>query len=170
MQAREKAFVNVCANLTRMITRMTLVPEACNLQLIVQDRSLERCLDQTFGTCPFSTGRPRETLFVECCSHQESAGAVLKRLVEQLASPRTTVWLIDFAASNVTVFRQGQDPRVVEGTFEYHGEGAFQDMRWRVSELLTSLTEEEPAGEEDGEDERCFSRTADCSDADDIPF
>src|SRR5947209_20033750 len=112
MWTREKAFGNVCGNLTRMIARMKLLPEAYNLRLIVQDRSLGRCLDQTFGTCPFSNGLPRETLLVECFSPEEPAGAVLKRIAEQLATPGTTAWLLDFAASNVTVFCQGQNPQV----------------------------------------------------------
>ncbi len=170
MWTQEQAFGDVCGHVTRMITRMKSMPEACHLRLIVQARSLERCLEQTFGAGLYSTGLPRETLVVECCYCEEHTGDVMKRVAEHLADPQTAVLLIDFAANNVTVFNQGRSPRVVEGRSEYCGEGAFQGMKWTASEFFTSPSEEESGREGNGVDRCRFPGKADYADGGDIPF
>lgn len=60
----------------------------------------------------------------------------MRRITEYLRRGVPLVWLIDPEGRDVTVYRSGRDPQVVEEDQELSGEDVLPDLRCRVSEFF----------------------------------
>ncbi len=92
----------------------------------------------------FAEGLP--TLAVEVLSPTDRIGKVTRRITQFLHSGIRLVWLIDPEACDVTVFRPGKDPYVVEQHQELTGDEILSGFRCPVAEFFFSA-EPEGSGE-----------------------
>ncbi len=76
------------------------------------------------------------TLAVEVLSPTDRTGKMLGRISKFLAKGIALVWLLDPDACNVTIFRPGQEPLVLEENEELTGMEVLPDFRCRVGELF----------------------------------
>ena len=86
-------------------------------------------IDRKFGLTP-------ALLNVEVMSPNDTHVKIMKRVDQQLASGTPLVWVVDCDAENVTVYRPGQAPYIVEADQEITGEDVLPDFRCKVSEFF----------------------------------
>jgi Uma2 family endonuclease len=82
-------------------------------------------------------GESPPVLAVEVLSPNDTTGTVNRRILEQLKAGTKLVWLIDPFAKNVTVYRQGREPYIVEDKQELTGDDVLPDFKCRVGEFFT---------------------------------
>jgi Uma2 family endonuclease len=75
-------------------------------------------------------------LAIEVLSPNDRIGKVTRKITQMLRSGIRLVWLIDPAARDVTVYRPGKDPYVVEDGQELSGEDILPDLRVRVADFF----------------------------------
>jgi len=75
-------------------------------------------------------------LAIEVLSPNDTHGKIMKRVNEQLAFGTLLVWVVDFDEENVTVYRPGKAPIVVEADQEIGGADALPDLHCKVSEFF----------------------------------
>ncbi len=75
-------------------------------------------------------------LAVEVLSPNDRPGKMMRRIGQFLAKGVSLVWVLDPEARDVTVFRQGQVPVVLEENEELTGMDVLPDFRCRVAEFF----------------------------------
>jgi Uma2 family endonuclease len=86
-------------------------------------------LEEKYGETP-------PLLAIEVLSPTDTMGKVSRRIRDQLRFGTALVWVVDPEARNVTVYRPGREPYVVEETEELAGEDVLPDFRCRVAEFF----------------------------------
>jgi Uma2 family endonuclease len=117
----------------------------CNDPGIVLERDPDtvRGPDVVFfdGVKPYDQLNPKfaedvPALAVEVLSPNDRIGKVTRRINEFLQSGIRLVWLLDPDAQDLTIYRAGQSPRVVEGTQEVTGEDVLPEFRCPLPEFF----------------------------------
>jgi Uma2 family endonuclease len=75
-------------------------------------------------------------LAVEVMSPNDRIGKLTQRITQLLQSGVKIVWLVDPAGRDVTVYRRGVDPYVVDENGELTGEDVLPDLRVKVADLF----------------------------------
>jgi Uma2 family endonuclease len=86
-------------------------------------------IDRRYGQTP-------ALLSVEGLSPNDTHGKLMRRVREQLNSGITLVWVVDPEVENVTVYRPGKAPYVIESGEEISGEEVLPDFRCLVREFF----------------------------------
>jgi Uma2 family endonuclease len=76
-------------------------------------------------------------LAVEVQSQEDRINRTIRRITQMLRAGFTVVWLVDPEARDVSIYRAGQDPVLVQEAQELTGEPALPDFRSRVANFLT---------------------------------
>lgn len=91
---------------------------------------------QTFADLHPKHGEVPPRLAVEVLSPNDRLGRVNRKITDYLRSGVGLVWLIDPETRNVTVYRPGKEPYVVEEDQELTGEDVLPGFRCRVAEFF----------------------------------
>lgn len=82
-------------------------------------------------------GEQPPLLAVEVLSPNDTHGEIMRKVREQMRFGTRLVWVVDPEARNVTVYRPGQEPYVVEENEELTGDDVLPDFRCRVADFFT---------------------------------
>lgn len=126
--ARKKGYV--CSNDTGMIVETD--PDTVRGPDIAffEDAEHFEDLETQFARTP-------PLLAVEVLSPSDTLGNVMRRVKAQLRFGTRLVWLVDPEARNVTVYRPGQEPYVIEETQEITGDDVLADFHCQVGDIFT---------------------------------
>src|SRR5262249_21445622 len=80
-------------------------------------------------------------LVVEVLSPNDRLGKLTRRINEFLRAGIGLVWVVDPEARDVTVYRHGQGPRVVEEGQELTGEDILPEFRCAVADFFFMMGE-----------------------------
>lgn len=75
-------------------------------------------------------------LAVEVLSPNDRVGKVTRKVMDYLHNGVGLVWVIDPEARNVTIYRPGKEPSVVEADQELTGEDVYPEFRCTVADLF----------------------------------
>lgn len=90
----------------------------------------------SYEELPVGYGEQPPLLSVEVLSPNDTHGEIMRRVREQIRFGTRLVWVVDPEARNVSVYRPGQEPYVVEANEELTGEDVLPDFRCRVAEFF----------------------------------
>jgi Uma2 family endonuclease len=90
----------------------------------------------TYQELPVGYGEQPPLVSVEVLSPNDTHGEIMRRVREQIRFGTRLVWVVDPEARNVSVYRPGQEPYVVEENEELTGEDVLPGFRCRVAEFF----------------------------------
>ncbi len=91
---------------------------------------------QTFAELHPKYGEVPPRLAVEVLSPNDRLGRVIRRVMDYIHNGVDLVWLIDPEARNVSVYRPGKEPYVVEENQELTGEDVLPGFRCLVADFF----------------------------------
>ena len=89
-----------------------------------------------FEQLPFPYDEKLPTLIVEVLSPSDRLGKVVQRVTRFLDRGTSIVWVLDPEARNLTVYRPGQSPVVLEPDQQVTGEDLLPDLKVSVAEFF----------------------------------
>ncbi len=139
----------VCSNVGRVLANFTFARRRGHVctndtgVVIENDPDTVRGIDVTLS----DDQRPYEeldrrysprlpTLAVEVLSADDRPGKMTRGVNELLRRGIPLVWIVDPEARDVTVYRPGREPYVVEGDEELTGDDVLPDFKCRASDLF----------------------------------
>lgn len=139
----------VCANIVALLwifARTRKKGYACSNDtglVVEQDPDTVRGPDILFfedfdapGQIERKFGEKPPSLAIEVLSPRDTHGKLMRRVQEQLDFGTPLVWVVDPEAENVTVYRPGQAPSLVESHEEITGQDVLPDLRLKVAEFF----------------------------------
>ena len=76
------------------------------------------------------------TLAIEVMSPHDTVNRVVRRVTELIDAGVVLVWVVDPETQNVSVYRAGRSPQLVEETGELTGEDVLEGFCCKVAELF----------------------------------
>jgi Uma2 family endonuclease len=98
--------------------------------LLFEDAIEVEQVDEKYGETP-------PLLAVLVLSPNDTLGKVSRRVHEQKRFGTRLIWVLDSEARNVVVYRQSEEPAVLEAEVDITGDDVLPDFRCRVGEFFT---------------------------------
>lgn len=129
LYVRQRGKGYVCSNDTGVIVERDPDTVRGPDVMLFEDAKSYAEVERKFGEQP-------PLLAVEVLSPSDSAGKMMRRIFDQLRFGTPLVWLLDPEACNITVYRPGKEPYLVEQSQELTGNDVLPDFRCRAAEFF----------------------------------